>query len=364
MRMKQVLQIGLGAVVGVAGVSNAQPEAAPVTAAVTQWAPSWGDAEMTSVAEMLSGTWRTADAVQETNADGSVQMVMQIAPVAAADGTAMLYAEISRADQMEQPFRQSLFGLYRYKGQIRLRTYEIMMPKSGLGALVGLWAAPEFFPAIGADGRIATLDVALTAKDGSFSGLTPYPYPTAVGGAVEMTSHVTFNADRLTTADRGFDAEGNVVWGADQGDAWTWNKVENPVRVTVMDKGVVAVDYARPEGVATVAGDKVFVHYSGWTGNGNQFDSSRPRNQPYELTFPAPGRLIEGWGIGLADMTVGTKRRLIIPSDVGYGVNGQPRAKIMPNETLFFEIELMAMQKPDAAEEDHSGHDHEANPHP
>lgn len=363
MRMKQIVQIGLGALVGFAGVAQAQTESAPVTEAVQQWIPDWGDAEMAKVATMLNGTWETAEAVKESDGEDSVKMVMQVATVAASDGQPMMYAEISRADQMDQPFRQTLFGLYRYKGQIRLRTYEFMMPKVGLGALVGMWAAPDFFPAIGPDGRIATLDVTLAPKNGGFAGSTPYPYPTALGGAVEMTSQVELLQGKMTTADRGYDAEGNVVWGVEQGDQWVWNRIDNPVKIQVMDLGVVAVDFTHPEGEASAAGDRVSVHYSGWTGDGNRFDSSRPREAPYELVFPNPRGLINGWNVGLADMTVGTKRRLLIPSDAGYGERGQPRANIMPNENLFFEVEMMAMQKPDAPEEvDHTGHDHGENP--
>jgi len=350
MQIKQILSVGLVAA-GLVGMSNAQPQPAPQPAKVQAeaWKPSWADDEIAQVADMLTGTWKTADAVPEwgSEASGSVQLILQIAPVPVGEDGTMLYVEASRADQMDQPYRQTMFSLYRYKGTIRLRTYEFRMPKSSLGAIVGLWAAPDFFPPMTRDDLIATLDVELKPGSGGCAGSTPYPYPTGVGGAVEMTSHVELMGDTMVTADRGFDADGNVVWGADKSGQWNWNRIKNPARVMHLDKGVVAIDFVHPEGVASEAGDDVFVHYSGWTDDGNMFDSSRPRNAPFELTFPSPGRLIEGWNVGLGDMTVGTKRRLIIPSEAGYGVRGQPRANIPPNATLLFEVEMMEIQKPE-----------------
>lgn len=364
MRFNQFLSVAVAAVL-VAGAATAQDEAAPTvteTEAV-EWSPTWPDAEIGKLANMLSGTWKTTEPVKETgqDADGSVHLVMQVGPVPAA-GQTMLYSEVSRSDEMGFPYRQTLYALYRYKGKIRLRTYELRWPKENTGVLVGLWAAPSYFPELTLDDVIATLDVQLEPTAGGFAGATPYPYPTGTGGAVEMTSKVELSANRMTTADRGLDANGAVVWGAEASGQWVWDKIENPVKVTEMDSGVIALDFVRPEGEGTKAGDRVFVHYSGWIESGMQFDSSRPRGQPFELGFPAPGRLIEGWNIGLADMTIGTKRRLIIPSAAGYGVQGQPRASIPSNADLYFEVELMDKQSPTETPaepvDEHEGHDH------
>jgi len=367
MRMNQFLSVAVAAF-GLAGHAAAQNEpAAPVSESETaQWTPAWGDDEIAKVADLLTGTWQTTETVPETGEDagGSVKLVMQIAPVPV-DGTTMLYSEVARADQTMTPYRQTLYAMYRYKGNIRLRTYEIKWPEQSKGMLVGIWAAPSYFPELTKNDLIATLDVELSAAGSGFSGSTPYPYPTGVGGAVEMTSKVDLSENRLVTADRGFDADGKVVWGAEQGGQWEWTKIANPVKVHNLNQGVIALDYARPEGDTNKPGDKVFVHYSGWTDDGNRFDSSRPRGAPFDPVIPAlPTRpLIEGWNIGLLDMTVGTKRRLIIPSEAGYGVRGQPRANIAPNEPLFFEIEVMGIQHTDAAAgsgevDEHEGHDH------
>ncbi|KAG8974639.1 Peptidyl-prolyl cis-trans isomerase fpr2, partial [Tulasnella sp. 427] len=62
---------------------------------------------------------------------------------------------------------------------------------------------------------------------------------------------------------------------------------------------------------------------------------------PYEFTLGS-GSVIEGWQLGLGDMCIGEKRKLIIPPALGYGDKGI-RATIPPMATLVFETELLAI---------------------
>jgi FK506-binding protein 2 len=64
-------------------------------------------------------------------------------------------------------------------------------------------------------------------------------------------------------------------------------------------------------------GDQLSMHYTGTLTNGKQFDSSIGRG-PFEFELGA-GRVIRGWDQGLVGMCVGEKRKLKIPSHMGYG---------------------------------------------
>lgn len=98
-------------------------------------------------------------------------------------------------------------------------------------------------------------------------------------------------------------------------------------------------------GESPKASDKVTVHYTGTLINGEKFDSSRDRGQP--VSFPL-GNVIPGWTEGLQLMKPGAKYKLYIPAALGYGERGAG-AKIGPNETLIFEVELISVEKQAAA---------------
>jgi len=95
-------------------------------------------------------------------------------------------------------------------------------------------------------------------------------------------------------------------------------------------------------GDEAVVGKKVTVNYAGTLEDGTKFDSSYDRGTPFSFNLGA-GEVIEGWDKGVAGMKVGGKRKLTIPSSLGYGERGAGGA-IPPNSTLIFEIELLKVE--------------------
>ncbi|XP_004205890.1 peptidyl-prolyl cis-trans isomerase FKBP2 isoform X1 [Hydra vulgaris] len=88
-------------------------------------------------------------------------------------------------------------------------------------------------------------------------------------------------------------------------------------------------------------GDVLKMHYTGKLEDGTVFDSSEGRD-PLSFTLGA-GQVIKGWDQGLLNMCVGEKRKLSIPSHLGYGERGSP-PKIPGGATLIFEVELVGIE--------------------
>jgi FKBP-type peptidyl-prolyl cis-trans isomerase FkpA len=109
--------------------------------------------------------------------------------------------------------------------------------------------------------------------------------------------------------------------------------------------GLAYYDLVVGSGQVARAGDRVRVHYSGFLMDSTKFDSSRDRNAPLTFTLGA-GRVIKGWDDGVEGMRVGGKRKLIIPSNLGYGDRGAPGGVIPPNAELVFDVELLAIESP------------------
>lgn len=95
--------------------------------------------------------------------------------------------------------------------------------------------------------------------------------------------------------------------------------------------------------VKSKRGDLLHMHYTGTLEDGTEFDSSIPRGQPLTFTLGS-GQVIRGWDQGLMGMCEGEKRKLVIPSDLGYGSSGAP-PKIPGDATLIFHVELIKLNE-------------------
>jgi len=103
--------------------------------------------------------------------------------------------------------------------------------------------------------------------------------------------------------------------------------------------GLQYEDITVGSGATATAGNLVSVHYTGWLTDGQKFDSSKDRNEPFEFHLGG-GQVIKGWDEGVQGMQVGGVRKLTIPASLGYGARGAGGV-IPPNATLVFEVEFL-----------------------
>jgi len=114
--------------------------------------------------------------------------------------------------------------------------------------------------------------------------------------------------------------------------------------IVTTQSGLQYVDLVVGKGPAVKTGDHIFVNYIGTLVDGTKFDSSYDRGQPFDFIVGI-GQVIKGWDEGLLTMNVGGKRKLIIPSRLGYGMEGQ--GDVIPaNATLIFKVELVSVGNP------------------
>ena len=104
---------------------------------------------------------------------------------------------------------------------------------------------------------------------------------------------------------------------------------------------LIIEDLVVGDGAAAAVGNTVSVHYTGWTEDGNKFDSSLERGQSFSFQLGAR-QVIRGWDEGVKGMKVGGKRRLVIPPEWGYF--SRDLGIIPPNSTLIFKVELLGIE--------------------
>ena len=109
------------------------------------------------------------------------------------------------------------------------------------------------------------------------------------------------------------------------------SKTESGIYYNISKKGTG--DNAKPN-------DLLSVHYSLQLIDGSEIDSSFTRGAPIEFTCGV-GQVIKGWDEAMQLLNKGSKARLVIPSELGYGSMGAGNGVIPPNATLIFDVELV-----------------------
>ena len=109
-----------------------------------------------------------------------------------------------------------------------------------------------------------------------------------------------------------------------------------PASAQVTPSGLAYVVLTPADGPKPAPTDSVKVHYTGWTTDGEMFDSSVARGEPSSFGL---NQVIPGWTEGLQLMAVGAKHRMWIPEQLAYrGQSGRPAG------TLVFDVELLAIE--------------------
>lgn len=122
----------------------------------------------------------------------------------------------------------------------------------------------------------------------------------------------------------------------EQGKAFLEENKKRPGVVT-LNSGLQYEVINEGNGKKPQATDRVKCHYEGTLIDGTLFDSSIQRGEPAVFGV---NQVIPGWVEALQLMAEGSKWKLYIPSDLGYGARGAGEM-IPPHSTLVFEVELL-----------------------
>jgi len=123
----------------------------------------------------------------------------------------------------------------------------------------------------------------------------------------------------------------------EEGQKFLEENKKRPGVITLPD-GLQYEIITKGTGPIPTAKDTVVANYLGTLINGQEFDNSYKRGEP--ITIPVTG-VIRGWTEALEMMPVGSKWKLFIPSDLGYGDRGAGGGAIPGGAALIFEIELL-----------------------
>jgi hypothetical protein len=164
-----------------------------------------GPGETGKLAGWMCGIFTSADQA-ERDPDNFYPVRLVTVPIwkTRTDGP-WLYVEQAMLDSVDAPYRQRVYRLVEAEDGLRSEVYSL--PRDGEG-FAGIWMEPGRFSDYNPEQRSGSKYLGSTVGDGCSSSLR---------GASYATSEVTLSDGRITSWDRGWDAEGQQVWGAEAG---------------------------------------------------------------------------------------------------------------------------------------------------
>lgn len=118
---------------------------------------------------------------------------------------------------------------------------------------------------------------------------------------------------------------------------------DNNITTTPTASGLYFMEKHKGSGAKVMAGDTVYVKYTGKTLDGKVFDSSDRSPVPVKFQIGV-GQVIKGWDEALTMMNVGSKVSLLLPSSIAYGAQGAGE-QIPPFTPLLFDVEVYKIGK-------------------
>lgn len=165
--------------------------------------------------EMMQGSFDSSAQAVEDSAYYAISLHMY--PIWPERGQ-YLYVEQALAAMQDKPYRQRVYELRDMgDGVVESHVYKIAADS----LWVGKWRTPEAFEVLALSDleHLEGCEVRLKqVGEGHFSGATgDQTCPSVLYGASYAQSQVDVLLDRVESWDRGFDAEGNHIWGAEKG---------------------------------------------------------------------------------------------------------------------------------------------------
>lgn len=188
---------------------------------------AYEDPAIYQIAQVLEGTFSSARQARADSAYFDIRLrTIPIWP-SRADGP-WLYVEQAAAEAQDRPYRQRVYRI-RQAGPGRYASEVYTLPGDPLG-FAGAWQEAQPLGGLTPDSLTlrtgCTVFLQQTAPGVYAGGTEGTDCPSGLRGAAYATSAVTLRLERITSWDRGFDADGRQVWGAVAGP-YVFDRIED-----------------------------------------------------------------------------------------------------------------------------------------